>query len=188
MGGCGKVALSNLKSKNPTWLETSKSANFSFYRVGVGGKGALCNLKCKNPTWLETSKSANFSFDRGEVGWEGVVKELFEIWSPKIQLDLKLPNLPTFHFTGWRVGGSSTFKSEVQKSKLIWIFQICQLFILQGGGLGDVALSNLKYKNPTWLETSKSANFSFYRLGLGRSGTLKYEGQESNFQICQIFT
>ena len=90
-----------------------------------------------------------------------------EIWSPKIQLDLKLPNLPTFHFTWWGVGGSGTLKSEVQKSKLTWNFQICQLFILQSGGWREVAPWNLKSKNPNWLETFKSANFSFYRVGVG---------------------
>ena len=150
--GGGEVTLWNLKSKNPTWLETSKSANFLLcmfvWRGGrggssklwnlkskyptwletsesaYGGKLALWNLKCKNPTQLETSKSANFSFYNGGEWY-------FEIWSPEIQLNLKLLNLQIFHFT---MVGRGTLKSEVQKSNSTWNFQICQLFILHGEG------------------------------------------------------
>ena len=69
--------------------------HFTFW-VEVG----LWNLKSKNPTWLETSKTSNFLFCwEGVGGWGGQAN--FEISSPGIQLDLKLPNLPTFHFTRW---------------------------------------------------------------------------------------
>ena len=172
------MALWNSRSRNPTWLETSKSANFPFYRgEGFGkpahwnlksknptrlSKVALWNLKCKNATWLETSKSANFSFYRAGGGG----KWHFQIWSPRIQLDLKLPNLPTFHFTGWGGGRSCTLKLKVQESH----FKICQLFILRGGGGSGTYQSEIQSKNPTWLETFKSANFSFDR-GEGEVGT-----------------
>ena len=157
------------------------------------GKVALWNLKSKNLIWLKTSKSANFLFYGKREGWGEGVKQHFKIWRPRLEFDFKLSTVPTFHFTGGGGGGySSTLKSEVQKSNFTWNFQICQLFILQGGGRsstlksevqksylssnfqicqllfysgngGKVALWNLMSTNPTWLETSKSANILFHR-------------------------
>ena len=64
----------------------------------------------------------------------------FEIWSPKIQLDFKLSNLPTFHFMHRGVGQvKQHFKIWTTKIQLHENFQICQHFILQGekGGGGE---------------------------------------------------
>ena len=146
-----KKTLWNLKSKYPTWLETSESA--------YGGKLALWNHKCKNPTQLETSKCANFSFYTLESGG----KWHFEIWSPRITL----PKLKTFHCTRWGGGWreAALLKFVVQKSNLTSNFPNLSTFHFMGqGGIErsfQAVLWNLKSKNPTWLETFKSVNFLF---------------------------
>ena len=177
-----EVQKSNLSSNYPN-LPTF---HFTWRWVGVKWYFEIWSPRIQ--LRLQTSKSANFSFYRGEGEVGGCGQSgTFEIWSPRIQLDLKLPTLPTLHFTGWRVRGKWHF--EIWSPKIQLDLKLTNLSSFNFTGWwswGKVALQNLKSKNPTWLETSKSANFSFYRVGVGRSGTLKYEAQESNFQICQF--
>ena len=82
-GGGGKCALWNLKSKNPTWLENSKSVNFL---LGRGGQVALWTLKSNFPTRLKSSKSANLSLGRGGGRESRVALWNFEIWNPAFQI------------------------------------------------------------------------------------------------------
>ena len=157
-GRGGYVACWNLKSKSPTWLETSKFANFPFHLArevgGWGGQVVLWNLKSKNPSWLETSKSANFSFNRKGA------KQHIEIWSPKIQLDLKLPNLPTFLFTG---GGGG-----VQKSNLTW-----PTFNFTGGGGGGEIKRYFEIWSPKILLDLKLPNLPTFHF-MGGVGGVKW--------------
>ena len=116
----------------------------------------------------------------------GALKWYFEIWSSKIYLDLKVPNLPMFYFLGWGGGGG------VVK----WHFEICSpkihlptLHFWGRRGSAKVALWNLKSKNPTWLESSKLPTFHFHRGG-GKVALWSLKSNFNltwNFQICKLF-
>ena len=152
------MALWNLRSRNPTWLETSKFDNFPFYRLRNWVKQHIevwspriqldlvkWHSEIWSPrVWLDNSKSANFSF----YIFGG--KQDFEIWSPKIQPNLKLPNVPTFQAFFYRL------RDWVKQHIEVWSQRI-QL---------DLVKWHSEIWSPrVWLDNSKSANFSFYIFG-----------------------
>ena len=130
----------------------------TFHFMWGRGEVTLWNLK-SNLTW-------NFQICQLFILWRERGVGLSGIWNLKSQLDLKLPILPTFHFMG---GGGRKWHFEIWSPKLDLKLPNLQTFHFTGGGGGGskVAHWNLKSKNQTWCETSKSANFSFLRGGGG---------------------